>query len=282
MKFNDNFRKTHNQFVGILHAINIYPKIAKMIKTFEVLPAQTKPPREVEVPNEIWLKFMNYLPTKDIFGTFALLNKRLNGLTLNSKYLSFDGNLDSDSIKLDQAIHVLKHSTGLVGLTIKQSRMWKVIVQEVLNLDLTSLKSLNIVSPEGFYCTFPECESKNYYACVHEFDYHYYNGTEFPIEWIQALNESKKIKLDTLILKDFIVKPNTINEIGKMESLKTLNIIPPRKFKFFPMGKLIFGLIAPLFIGTYARSTKGNLIHIACFLSLYPYMFLLLDKIYHK
>ena len=206
MKFNDNFRKTHNQFVGILHAINIYPKIAKMIKTFEVLPAQTKPPREVEVPNEIWLKFMNYLPTKDIFRTFALLNKNLNGLTLDSKalkYLSFGRKLNYSKSNLDQALAVLKHSTGLVGLTINQTDQWKNIVQEVLESDIKSLKSLNIITTGSY-------------------------STEFPIELIQALNESK-IELDTLILTKFIVKPKTMIEISKMKSLKTLSILDTKQ-----------------------------------------------------
>ena len=246
-----------------------------MVRTLEVLPAKTNSPREIELSNEIWLKIMNYLPTKDIFGTFALLNKRLNGLTLNSKYLSFDGNiLDSDPIKLDQAIHVLKNVTGLVGINIKQSGMWNVIVQEVFNLDIPSLKSLNIVSPEGFHCAFPDCESEGYYVCNHEY---YYQGTEFPIEWIQALNESKRIKLDTLMLKDFIVKPNTINEISKLESLKTFDILPPAPSrKFIMMKKWTFGVIFPLILGTCARCTNSKLIHLASIL--YPVMYLIMDS----
>ena len=246
-----------------------------MLKVLEVLTAKTNSPREIELSNEIWLKVMNYLPTKDIFGTFALLNKRLKGLTLNSKYLSFDGNvLDSDPTKLNQAIHVLKCSTGLVGINIKQSGMWNVIVQEVFNLDIPSLKSLNIVSPEGFHCAFPDCESEGYYVCNHEY---YYQGTEFPIEWIQALNESKRIKLDTLMLKDFIVKPNTINEISKLESLKTFDILPPAPSrKFIMMKKWTFGVIFPLILGTCARCTNSKLIHLASIL--YPVMYLIMDS----
>ena len=117
--------------------------------TLEVRPVAKKiklsSPREVQVPNEIWLKIMNYLPTKDIFRTFALLNKNLNGLTLDSKalkYLSFDRNLQYPRRNLDQALAVLKRSTGLVGLTINQieSDHWTNIVLRVVDSDIKSLK----------------------------------------------------------------------------------------------------------------------------------------------
>ena len=41
-------------------------------------------------PNEIWLKVIQYLPTKDVFRNFALICKRFNNLTQDSgavKYL---------------------------------------------------------------------------------------------------------------------------------------------------------------------------------------------------
>ena len=132
--------------------------------TLEVKPVAKKiklnSPREVQVPNEIWLKIMNYLPTNDIFGTVALLNKNLNGLTLDSKalkYLSFDSNLQYPRSNLDQALAVLKRSTGLVGLTINQTDHWEIIIQEVLNSDIKSLKSLKVVGTQGYFCHFNDC-----------------------------------------------------------------------------------------------------------------------------
>ena len=41
----------------------------------------------VELPNEIWTKIMNYLPTKDIFKNFGLVSKRFHGLIGGIKYL---------------------------------------------------------------------------------------------------------------------------------------------------------------------------------------------------
>ena len=57
-------------------------------------------PLSMKIPNEIWLQIMNYLPTTDVFGVFALLNKRLNGLTIDSralKYLTYNHQLDSSN-----------------------------------------------------------------------------------------------------------------------------------------------------------------------------------------
>ena len=43
--------------------------------------------RSVHLPNEIWLKIMNYMITKDIFRSFDLVNKHFNKLTLDINYL---------------------------------------------------------------------------------------------------------------------------------------------------------------------------------------------------
>ena len=40
--------------------------------------------RSIHLPNEIWLKIINYLKTKDIFRRFALVNKLFNQLTLDT------------------------------------------------------------------------------------------------------------------------------------------------------------------------------------------------------
>ena len=41
----------------------------------------------LDVPNEIWTKIMNYLPTNNIFKNFGLVCKRFHGLTSGVKYL---------------------------------------------------------------------------------------------------------------------------------------------------------------------------------------------------
>ena len=46
-----------------------------------------------KLPNEMWMKIMSYLKNKDIFGSFALVNKHFNVLTLDPcavKYLNLE------------------------------------------------------------------------------------------------------------------------------------------------------------------------------------------------
>ena len=95
-------------------------KDPKSVETMEIPPNKTikinSSSSNMEIPNEIWLKIMNYLPTEDIFLNFACLNKRLNGLTKDSKALKYL----SLQFKSKEAMKILKRSTGLVGLRIKQ------------------------------------------------------------------------------------------------------------------------------------------------------------------
>ena len=199
-------------------------KDSASIETLEV-PQSKKiklnPIRNIEIPNEIWLKIMNYLPTRDIFGTFALLNKRLNGMTTDSKslkYLSLNHQLDKWYFNnhCDQAMQVLDRSTGLVGISIQAGDNWNKIINTILDSNIASLRSLEVSIPtdDGYFCDSYHCD--------------YYHGTRFPIELIQALNVSK-IKLNTLKLKGFIIEPEVMIEISKMESLKTLSILDTKQ-----------------------------------------------------
>ena len=56
---------------------------------------------KAELPNEIWLKIIGFLETKDVFGNFALVCKSFNSLTLQPtaiKRLSIDfKNIDQDN-----------------------------------------------------------------------------------------------------------------------------------------------------------------------------------------
>ena len=45
----------------------------------------------VDLPNEIWAKIMNYLPTKNIFNSFGLVCKRFYDLTSETRYLEIKG-----------------------------------------------------------------------------------------------------------------------------------------------------------------------------------------------
>ena len=57
------------------------PSTFEKSSTSENEGSELRAKRSVHLPNEIWLKIINYLKTKDIFGSFALINKYFNQLT---------------------------------------------------------------------------------------------------------------------------------------------------------------------------------------------------------
>ena len=69
----------------------------------------------VEMPNEIWTKIMNYLPTEDIFKSFGLVNKRFQSLISGIKYLQVK-NIYGDKSNTEVVKEILKNSKALVGL----------------------------------------------------------------------------------------------------------------------------------------------------------------------
>ena len=69
---------------------------------------------KVEFPNEIWLKIITFLPCKEFFGSFALVNKHFHSLTLDHsalKYLQI-GEIKND-LQLENLMKVIKYSKKL-------------------------------------------------------------------------------------------------------------------------------------------------------------------------
>ena len=73
--------------------------------------------RKVDLPNELWIKIMNYLKTKDIFSNFALVCKLFHGFTqdLNSiKYFQIE-NIEMTTSKYESILKVLSDCTQLLN-----------------------------------------------------------------------------------------------------------------------------------------------------------------------
>ena len=74
---------------------------------------------QVPVPNEIWLKIMNYLDTKDIFGSLSQVNKHLNILSRDSSIIkSIDLMKISDETKFQNKLKILKLSRNIRHITV--------------------------------------------------------------------------------------------------------------------------------------------------------------------
>ena len=77
-----------------------------------------------KLPNELWMKILTYLPTRDIFATFALVNKHFHRLTLDPRSIKYLQIRDIDSDCMDQLYNmkkVLKRCKNLKELSITKT-----------------------------------------------------------------------------------------------------------------------------------------------------------------
>ena len=81
-------------------------------------------PKNIQLPNEIWLKIMNYLKTKDVFGNFALVCKSFNNLTMDHgaiKHIHISNfKTEEDNKRMEKTLQVLKHCHQLRSLSIDE------------------------------------------------------------------------------------------------------------------------------------------------------------------
>ena len=71
---------------------------------------------KVDLPNEIWTKIMNYLPTIDIFKNFGLVSKRFHGLIGGIKYLQVK-NIDNVNM-CHKVIEIVNNHKALIELEL--------------------------------------------------------------------------------------------------------------------------------------------------------------------
>ena len=72
-----------------------------------------------KIPDEIWLKILNFLGSKDIFSNFALVCKKFHNLSLDSRAMKYMNLYEiSTSEKYQNAMKVLKRSKNLQEVKI--------------------------------------------------------------------------------------------------------------------------------------------------------------------
>ena len=78
-----------------------------------------------DLPNEIWLKILNFMNSKDIFTNFARVSKNFHILTLDpSSVRVLDLVKINTKEKYQKAMKVLKRSNKLHGVTIKCPQLY--------------------------------------------------------------------------------------------------------------------------------------------------------------
>ena len=102
------------------------------------------------LPDEIWLKIIQYLPTNVMFGNFALTCKKLNNLTLDSraiKYLRIKTSIKTRP-KYENISKIIANSKGLIELKIlKDGDFDSELICQVFESN-PKLKSLSIKSKD--------------------------------------------------------------------------------------------------------------------------------------
>ena len=192
---------------------NIESNPAKKIKLDQTLS------RVLDLPNEIWMKIIKYLPAKDVYGTLPLVNKRCRSLALDSAVLRI--------IKINpcwrnmnkKEMNILKHSTAPVKLINKNLLGSFPHIIEAISLT-QNLKSL-------------EFHNNYHWTKLKDGDMDYEEGVQFYMELVTALKDSKA-KLEHLELKGFYVKSDVMIEITKIKTLKTFKISDARKVVITP------------------------------------------------
>ena len=185
---------------------------------------KTKIEQKVEVPNELWMKIMNFLPTKDIFTSFALVNKHFHDLTMSPssiKYLQIK-DIEND-FDFDKVIEVVNRSKGLKELSILECpEYWYRFVFRAMqaSIRLNSLKIsmipnelqqrnasiVALLGPLAFGLTVPTNDLQ----------------LTFGPELIEKITQSSQLKI--LELNGLILTPEAAIKVSQMEELRSLRL----------------------------------------------------------
>ena len=162
---------------------------------------------KVELPNEIWMKIVKYLPSKDVYGSVALINKRFNGLSFDSgvtKCIKI-----SNKYFAKKKMNILKNSKGPIEI-INDMYDESAIINALRATE--KLKSLK-VSSNSYVLQIVG----NHTVTAHNSD------LEISMNLLKSLKESKN-HLEHLEVKGLYIRPEVVIEISKIRTLKTLKI----------------------------------------------------------
>ena len=155
--------------------------------------------RKAELPNEIWLKIMSYLKTKDLLKSFNHVCKHFKSLTLDSsaiKYLDVAKDLN-DKEDYQNIVKVIKRSTCLRSIGIHQNYKYVTLLISHALKSNPNLKSIKLV----------------------RLAWNHQNMTLSPT----ILNGIANSSVKKLELQHIKIGPDIASSIGKMKMLKCLN-----------------------------------------------------------
>ena len=169
------------------------------------------PERKVELPNEIWIKIIKSLHSKDVYGSLAFVNKHFNGLSLESgvtRIIRMDYGFE-----LEKCLIILKDSrTSIEIISDKNSSLIRAIS---ITKNLKSLKLTN-----DFF------ETRFDHTTI-------YRGSQLSMDLVASLKKSKN-QLEHLELKGIYASYDVMVGISKIKTLKTFKITNARRVVLTP------------------------------------------------
>ena len=184
--------------------------------------------QKCHLPNEMWIKIVNLLPTYDVFRNFALVNKHFHSLTLSPssiKYLNIYCIFDDDHF--EEVIKVIKRSNTLNELSIDFCPdYWKRLIIPALEAS-KNLKSLKVSMDT------PDFQ----WECRYDLEQTMFLNTLVwdgrmeipPIPYLTLGPKlmkmiTKRKRLQILEIRGLCIKPEVTMLISQMKSLKSLEV----------------------------------------------------------
>ena len=176
------------------------PLKKRRFKTTEQVPDKKlnlSPSPLMDLPNEIWMKILTYLPTYDILKNFNLTCKYFHSLAINpSAIKSFQLKLENakDSSQYQEIVKVLKRSKTLKKLIINgHGRMNHILAH---GLKSNHLKTLEVLNDKRLGATLSKKNAENI----------------------------KNSKIETLKLSAITLYNYAMQQIGALKTLKSVSI----------------------------------------------------------
>ena len=156
----------------------------------------------VKLPNEIWIKIMNYLSTSDKFGNFPLTCKLFHELILQPNTIKWLHMKNvTDTTKFQNVVKILKRSKTLIEVKIEDSDN---CVNEIVTETLIASRNLRTIA-----------------MCNNTLNTS--NPSYLPLDIVDLMkttgNEIAALKFDHME-----VSPEVMNEISKLKSLRELRL----------------------------------------------------------
>ena len=185
--------------------------------------------KKVVLPNELWTKIMNYLPSKDIFGSLCLVNKHFYQLSLDPSsitHLQIE-NIDTEDTS-KKAVNVLKRCKKLIGVSFKDIDpvLWTHFFMKALTKkrckNLQSLKVLVSLDRNKFQRL---------------------NISLPMMKNLRELNTLKVLDLQFVAIKSF--EHDVVTEISQMNCLKSLRLSYLKHYEHsYPIDSALVDAIA--------------------------------------